>query len=168
MSHEDQIQRSAASVVGIDPNDYIYPLAMAWVEVECTSFWEWFLTTVRDDLNIINTGPFTIMSDKQKGLINSVKKVWPDAEHRFCVRHIYQNFREKHKGEVLKQDFWALARSTHEVKWRENCKKMDDHSSAAFHWIERLDVKTSVKTFFSVFSKCDILLNNNSEVFNRY
>jgi hypothetical protein len=54
------------TAVGIDGNDCIYPIAMALVEVECTSSWEWFLTTLRDDLNITNTSPFTIMSDKQK------------------------------------------------------------------------------------------------------
>jgi hypothetical protein len=54
------------TAVGIDPNDCIYPIAMALVEVECTSSWEWFLSTLRDDLNITNTAPFTIMSDKQK------------------------------------------------------------------------------------------------------
>ena len=56
------------TAVGIDPNDCIYPIAMGLVEVECTSSWEWFLTTLRDDLNITNTAPFTIMSDKQKVL----------------------------------------------------------------------------------------------------
>ena len=45
---------------------------------------------------------------------------------------------------------------------------MDGHCSAAFHWTERLDVNTWVKAYFSDFSKCDILLNNNSEVFNSY
>ena len=45
---------------------------------------------------------------------------------------------------------------------------MDGHSAAAFHWTERLDPKTWCKSFFSVFPKCDILLNNNSEVFNSY
>jgi hypothetical protein len=54
------------TAVGIDPNDCIYPIAMGLVEVECTSSWEWFLTTLRDDLNITNTAPFTLMSDKQK------------------------------------------------------------------------------------------------------
>ena len=156
------------SAVGIDPNDCIFPIAMGWVEVECTSSWEWFLTTLRDDLNITNTAPFTIMSDKQKGLINVVQKIWPDAEHRFCVRHIYQNFNEKHKGEQLKQDLWAIARAPNRVKWSQNCEKMDGHSAAAFHWTERLDPKTCCKSFFSVFPKCDILLNNNSEVFNSY
>jgi transposase-like protein len=32
------------------------------------------------------------MSDKQKGLINAVQKVFPHADHRFCVRHMTQNF----------------------------------------------------------------------------
>lgn len=54
------------TAVGIDPNDCIFPIAMGLVEVECTGSWKWFLTTLRDDLNIINTAPFTIMSDKQK------------------------------------------------------------------------------------------------------
>jgi hypothetical protein len=54
------------SAVGIDPNDCIFPIAMGLVEVECTSSWEWFMTTLRDDLNITNTSPYTIMSDKQK------------------------------------------------------------------------------------------------------
>ena len=80
----------------------------------------------------------------------------------FCVRHIYQNFHENHKGEVLKQDLWAIARSTSKQKWRENCQKMDEHSAAAFNWTERLNPKTWVKAFFSEFPKCDIVLNNNS------
>jgi hypothetical protein len=54
------------TVVGIDPNDCIFPIAMGLVEVECTSSWEWILTTLRDDPNIINTAPWTIMSDRQK------------------------------------------------------------------------------------------------------
>jgi len=30
------------SVVGIDPNDCIFSIAMGWVEVECTSSWSGF------------------------------------------------------------------------------------------------------------------------------
>ena len=54
------------TAVGIDANDGIFPIAMVVVEVECYSSWKWFLTTLKDDLNVINTSPFTIMSDKQK------------------------------------------------------------------------------------------------------
>lgn len=54
------------AAVGIDPNECIYPIAMGVVEVESTNTWKWFLATLKNDLNIINTGPYTIMSDKQK------------------------------------------------------------------------------------------------------
>ena len=57
------------TAVGIDGNDCIYPIAWAVVEVECKSSWCWFLSTLKNDLNIINTSPFTIMSDKQKVML---------------------------------------------------------------------------------------------------
>jgi hypothetical protein len=154
--------------VGIDPNDCIYPIAMGLAEVECTSSWEWFLTTLKEDLNVTNTSPFTIMSDKQKGLINAVKNVWPDAEHRFCVRHLYQNFHKKHKGETLKNDLWAIARSTNIPTWQRNMDKLKVDSEEAWAWVEELQPNTFIKAFFSDFSKCDMLLNNHCEVFNSY
>ena len=157
------------TAVGIDPNDCIYPIAMGLVEVECTSSWEWFLTTLRDDLNITNTSPWTIISDKQKacymhfliflqctmflkillhltcflnlnqGLIKAVTKIFPDAEHRFCVRHLYQNFQKAgHKGEVLKNNLWSIARSTNYPKWQHHLDKMKAASQCAFDWVEEL------------------------------
>ncbi|KAM0882954.1 hypothetical protein ACQ4PT_031942 [Festuca glaucescens] len=157
------------TAVGIDPNDCIYPIAFGLVEVECTNSWEWFLTTLRDDLNITNTSPWTIISDKQKGLIKAVTKVFPDAEHRFCVRHLYQNFQKAgHKGEVLKNNLWAIARSTCVPKWQHNMDKMKAASQQAYEWVEELVPNTWIKAFFSDFSKCDMLLNNHSEVFNSY
>jgi hypothetical protein len=57
------------TAVGIDPNDCIYPIAMAVVEVEDLVTWKWFLQTLVQDLGIDNTTPWTIMSDKQKVII---------------------------------------------------------------------------------------------------
>ena len=54
------------TAVGVDPNDCIYPIAMAVVEVECLVTWKWFLETLVSDLGIDNTSPWTIMTDKQK------------------------------------------------------------------------------------------------------
>jgi hypothetical protein len=105
------------AVVVIDSNDCILPIAMGMVEAECTSSWEWFLTTLRDGLNITNTSPWTIMSDRQKGMINVVEKVFPDAD-RFCVRHFIQNFQKAcHRGETPKNDLSAIARSSNIPKW---------------------------------------------------
>jgi hypothetical protein len=52
------------TAVGIDPNDCIYPVAFAVVEVESLASWKWFLKTLKEDLGIENTYPWTIMTDK--------------------------------------------------------------------------------------------------------
>ena len=54
------------TAVGVDPNDCIFPIAIAIVEVEDTVTWKWFLNTLKEDLNIQNTAPWTLMSDRQK------------------------------------------------------------------------------------------------------
>jgi len=54
------------TAVGIDPNDCIYPIAIAVVEVESKATWKWFLQTLKENLGIINTYPWTVMTDKQK------------------------------------------------------------------------------------------------------
>ena len=38
----------------------------------------------------------------------------------------------------------------------------------AFEWLEKMPPKTWVRAFFAEFPKCDLLLNNNCEVFNKY
>jgi hypothetical protein len=54
------------TAVGMDPNDCIFPIAMAIFEVESFASWEWFLKTLKEELGIGNTYPWTIMTDKQK------------------------------------------------------------------------------------------------------
>jgi hypothetical protein len=58
------------TAVGIDPNDCIFPIALAVVEVESKASWKWFLETLKQDLGIQNTYPWTTMSDKQKVKFN--------------------------------------------------------------------------------------------------
>jgi len=42
---------------------------MGVVEVESLATWKWFLQTLKDDLGIDNTYPWTIIADKQKVLL---------------------------------------------------------------------------------------------------
>ncbi|KAG8363804.1 hypothetical protein BUALT_Bualt19G0060400 [Buddleja alternifolia] len=58
---------------------------------------------------------WAFLSDRQKGLIDVVHSVAPRAEHRFCVRHLYNNFKGMFKDEELKRLFWKAA-STYSVK----------------------------------------------------
>ncbi|KAM0839990.1 hypothetical protein ACQ4PT_059958 [Festuca glaucescens] len=59
-------------------------------------------------------------------------------------------------------------RSTNIPTWERNMEKLKVDSEEAWKWVEELPPNTFVKAFFSDFPKCDMLLNNHSEVFNSY
>jgi hypothetical protein len=80
-----------------------------------------------------------------------------------------QNFQKAgHRGETLKNDIWAIARSTNIAKWQKNMDKLKVDSEQAYQWVEELVPNTWIKAFLSDFCKCDMLLNNHLEVFNSY
>ena len=138
------------------------------VEVEDIPNWAWFLDTLKRDLGIINTKPWTIMSDKQKGLINAVEELFPESEHRYCVRYMWQNFQQHFKGDILKNQLWKIARSNTMQLYEQGMEEMKVLNVEAYKWLHELEPQTWVKAFQSDLPKCDILLNNICEVFNRY
>uniref|UniRef100_A0A7N2KNN0 MULE transposase domain-containing protein n=1 Tax=Quercus lobata TaxID=97700 RepID=A0A7N2KNN0_QUELO len=86
------------ATVGIDGNDGMYPIAFAVCEGETKGSWSWFL-----ELLLADIGP---------GLLPALATVAPKAHIRFCVRHLYVNFKKEHKGKLLKDLMWAAARET--------------------------------------------------------
>jgi hypothetical protein len=103
-----------------------------------------------------------------QGLIKGVQEQFPDAEHRFCVRHLYQNIHQIHKGETVRQQLWACAKSTTVATFEKNMAKLAEDNPGAHAFVEEMAPNTWCRAFFSEFPKCDILLNNTCEVFNRY
>ncbi|KAL4388868.1 hypothetical protein GQ457_09G012750 [Hibiscus cannabinus] len=140
------------AAVGIDANDGIYPIAYVVVESENFSAWYWFLSLLKDDLEILNSNQNCFMSDRQKGLKEALDELFPDSEQRNCVRHIYTNFKTKetNRGKTLKDVLWKAARSTYVTQFTTSMNEMKAISKDAHDW-----------------SKCDMLLNNLSECFNK-
>ena len=54
------------------------------------------------------------------------------------------------------------------TKFNTNMEKMKTLDSKAHAWLELMAPNTWVRPYFSCFPKCDILLNNSCEVFNKY
>ncbi|XP_060973008.1 uncharacterized protein LOC115694936 [Cannabis sativa] len=100
------------AAVGIDEASCIFPIAYAVTEKETTSSWTWFLELLKDDLTPTNPNTFTMMSDRKNGLQNAVESIFNTPDSRFCVRHMYGNFKKDYPGLELKQMLWAAARAT--------------------------------------------------------
>ncbi|GJU18782.1 mutator type transposase [Tanacetum coccineum] len=88
--------------IGVDANNWIYPVAYAIVKAESKASWCWFLNLLREDLGIEANFNYTFISDKQKGLIQAILSVFPSAEHKYCVRHIYENMKSQFKGDSIR------------------------------------------------------------------
>ncbi|XP_071708993.1 uncharacterized protein [Rutidosis leptorrhynchoides] len=67
----------------------IYPVAYALVEKEKYDSWLWFLDCLGKDLGLDTRSNFTFISDRQKGLLQAVDRLYPCAEHRYCVKHLH-------------------------------------------------------------------------------
>ena len=100
-------------------------------------------------------------------MINAVKELFPDSEHRFCVRHMWKNFQQLYKGDALKNQLWKIARCTTVIKYDLYMNEMKELNEDAYNWLNELEPHTWVRAFQSNLPKCDILLNNNCEVFNK-
>ena len=95
-------------------------------------------------------------------------EVWVDSEHRFCVRHLWSNLNQHGwKGETLKNHVWRCARSTTIAQWERNMELLKTDCPAAHAFLEQIPPNTWCRAFFSDFSKCDLLLNNACEVWNK-
>jgi len=52
--------------------------------------------------------------------------------------------------------------------WKRNMEKMKELDVDAHEWLSKMEPNTWVRAYFSTFPNCDILMNNNCEVFHKY
>ncbi|GAU09980.1 hypothetical protein TSUD_391720 [Trifolium subterraneum] len=134
--------------VGRDPNDQYLPVAFAVVETETKETWRWFLTLLLED---IGDSRWTFISDQQ----------------RFCLRHLYANFKKKFGGGTLMRDLMmGAAKATYAQAWEEKMNMLKEVDAKAHDWLMKVPKKSWCKHAFSFHTKCDVLMNNLSESFN--
>ncbi|KAK1411708.1 hypothetical protein QVD17_38268 [Tagetes erecta] len=155
------------TAVGVDGNNGIYPVAFAIVESECTSSWTWFLNNLGDDLDLYANSNFTIVSDRQKGVIPAIHNKFPAAEHRHCLRHIHENMKSKWRGNLYKDMLWKAASVTTVPQFNKQMDKIKEQDPSLHKWLQDMPPKHWARSHFSGRSKCDVLLNNLCEVFNK-
>ncbi|KAK4397217.1 hypothetical protein Sango_1558300, partial [Sesamum angolense] len=132
-----------------DGNNCMYPFAYAVVEKEKKSTWLWFLELLMNDLEIpTDSDKWTIMSDKQKGLIDAVDMLLPYCEHRFCVMHLYNNFKLAHKGLGLKMMLWKAAKATRVVDFEKIMNELRGKDLEAFKWLAKRPAAQWSRSYF--------------------
>nr|KYP42750.1 Sporozoite surface protein 2 [Cajanus cajan] len=155
------------AAVGRDPNEQMLPICFAVVEGETKESWEWFLRLLISDLGGFSACVnYTFISDQQKGLLPAINELLPGVDQRFCVRHLYNNFRKKFPGKKLKDLMWKAATATYPVAWEREMHEIKKVDVEAFKHLIQIPPRYWSKSRFKPNPKCDVLVNNMSEAFN--
>ncbi|KAL0015406.1 hypothetical protein SO802_002475 [Lithocarpus litseifolius] len=154
------------SATALDANDNIFPVAMAVVEQENKESWTWFLEIFADDIGRLEELQLVFISDRQKGLIPAIETLFPTVEHRYYVKHIYNNFKVDHKGLELKDALWRCAAAT-KVREFERCMQyIKDLDEKAHEYLANIAPEKWSRSHFTPRALTDYLVNNLSESFN--
>nr|KAJ0213473.1 hypothetical protein LSAT_V11C400168770 [Lactuca sativa] len=152
--------------VGLDSNNGIYPLAYGIVESENTESWKWFLDNLGDDLDLGRNSNFTFISDRQKGLHTAVEQIFPNAEHRYCIRHIHDNMRKRWRQTEYRDHLWRCASATTIPEFEHLMKEFSQYDKEACEWLKQIPPKHWARSHFSGRAVSDVLISNMCEVFN--
>ncbi|KAM0857193.1 hypothetical protein ACQ4PT_048645 [Festuca glaucescens] len=157
------------AATGRDGNNNIFPIAFGVVDKEDTASWLWFLTQLRYCIGESRKfGTYTIISDRQKGLIKAVSQVFPHSPHRFCLRHIYANLQSAgFRGPELKKHMDVASYSYTKPEFDRAMAAMKADCEHAYNWLLHIPVETWARHAFDTNCKTDLVVNNISEVFNK-
>lgn len=163
------------TATGVDANGSLFPLAYAVVNAENDENWFWFLHHLRDVLqtqttHLLPENPdsesLVILSDRQKGLIESVDRLFPKSPHGFCLRHLQDNMHKKFKHPDLKSLLWKAARAKSKVDF-DRC--LDDMRALDPNCVSWLLETTSPEHWADLYFKgkrYSHLTSNIAEAFN--
>jgi hypothetical protein len=153
-----------ASATGVDGHNWLYHIAYAVFDSETEDNWKWFLENLH---KVIGDPPgLVICSDACKGLEKAVGAVFPQAENRECMRHMYSNFMKHYSGDVFTDHLYPVAKSYTKYMFRWHMKRIFEFAPAAVDYLEEHHSRIWYSSGFSEESKCDYLTNNVSESFN--
>ncbi|XP_014517233.1 uncharacterized protein LOC106774701 [Vigna radiata var. radiata] len=162
-----QYKGELLTAIGRDPNDQMLTLAYAIVKVENKETWSWFLQLLVEDLGGNEVcGRCTWMSDQQKGLVHTIEELLPKGDQRFCMRHLYPNFRKKFPGQTLRTLMWRAATSTYPQAWEREMLNIKQVNIEAYKIPDIHPPRYWSRSRFTNQAVCDSLDNNICEAFN--
>ena len=153
-----------AAATGVDGHNWLYHIAYAIFDSETEDNWTWFLKNLH---KVIGDPPGLVLcSDACKGLEKAVGAVFPQAENRECMRHMYSNFMKHFSGDVFTDHLYPAAKSYTDYMFKWHMNKIFEYAPAALKYLDQHHGRIWYRSAFSEESKCDYLTNNVSESFN--
>nr|KAJ0226268.1 hypothetical protein LSAT_V11C100029930 [Lactuca sativa] len=99
---------------------------------------QWFLEHIGDDLELGINSNYTSISDRKKGLHTAICKLFPNAEHKYCIRHIHDNVRKKWGQTGYRDYLWRCASIPTIPKFEHLMKGFIQYDREACDWLKQI------------------------------
>uniref|UniRef100_A0A1D1YJ79 Protein FAR-RED IMPAIRED RESPONSE 1 n=1 Tax=Anthurium amnicola TaxID=1678845 RepID=A0A1D1YJ79_9ARAE len=135
---------------GFDGDGALFPLAFGVVDEENDENWIWFLSELRNllETNTENMPRLTILSDRQKGIVDGVDFNFPTAFHGFCMRHLSESFRKEFNNTMLVNLLWEAAQALTVIEFESKILDIEAISQDAAFWIRRIPPRLWATSYF--------------------
>ncbi|XP_031474045.1 uncharacterized protein LOC116246348 [Nymphaea colorata] len=135
---------------GFDGDGALFPLAFGVVDEENEESWMWFLSELHNllEMNTENMPRLTILSDRQKGIVDGVEANFPTAFHGFCMRHLSESFRKEFNNPMLVNLLWEAAYALTVIEFEAKILEIEEISQDAAYWIRRVPPRLWATAYF--------------------
>lgn len=135
---------------GFDGDGALFPLAFGVVDEENDDNWMWFLSELHNllEINTENMPRLTILSDRQKGIVDGVEANFPTAFHGFCMRHLSDSFRKEFNNTMLVNLLWEAAHVLTVIEFEAKILEIEEISQDAAYWIRRIPARLWATAYF--------------------
>ncbi|CAL2269531.1 unnamed protein product [Prunus armeniaca] len=135
---------------GFDGDGALFPLAFGVVDEESDDNWMWFLSELHNllEINTENMPRLTILSDRQKGIVDGVEANFPTAFHGFCMRHLSDSFRKEFNNTMLVNLLWEAAHVLTVIEFEAKILEIEEISQDAAYWIRRIPARLWATAYF--------------------
>ncbi|KAI6684437.1 hypothetical protein NL676_030350 [Syzygium grande] len=134
----------------VDADDSLFPLAIAVVDTETEENWMWFMSELRKLLgvNTDNMPRLTILSERQRGIVEAVETHFPSAFHGFCLRYVSENFRDTFKNSKLVNIFWNAVYALTAAEFESKITEMIEISQDVIPWFQHFPPQLWAVAYF--------------------
>ncbi|XP_022748623.1 uncharacterized protein LOC111298164 [Durio zibethinus] len=156
------------SATSFDADGGLFPLAFGVVDTENDDSWIWFLSELHKalEMNSEKMPQLTFLSDGQKGIVDAVRRKFPNSYHALCMHHLSESICREFKNSRLVHLLWKAAYATTTIAFKEKMAEIEEVSPEAAKWIQQFPPSHWALVYFE--GKRYGHLSSNIEEFNRW
>lgn len=156
------------SATSFDADGGLFPLAFGVVDVENDESWMWFLSELHKalEMNSENILQLTFLSNGQKGIVDAVRRKFPNSCHAFCMRFLSESIGREFKNSRLVHLLWKAAYATTSIVFKQKMAEIEEVSPEAAKWMQQFPPSQWALVYFEGTRYGH--LSSNLEEFNRW